>query len=439
MQAADETITFSELGLDNGVQYSEPFDGGNFTITFGGGGNDGKYYTTGAAIRIYGGGHFTVYSENVIEKIELTFGAGDGSNAITTDVGTYENGTWTGSSNSVVFTVGGTSGHRRLASLSVTYENIDEYQASLNEINSSMKLGYSYTYETNTETKNVDDTLNNSTTGVSGTNYTEWSKTVKSSAVYSGQSAGGNDSIQLRSKNSSSGIVTTTSGGKATNISVVWNNNTDSGKKLDVYGKNTAYNKATDLYNNTNKGTKIGDIVCGTSTELTITDDYSYIGLRSNDGALYLDSITISWTGEVTETTYSDSKFVISVGIDKKIEEIENVFEKGIYVEAGDTKEYYPVSELNTNDNYLYTTIGLGDLLKESNKSRASVPFTVKAYLIVNEGDDYKYSSQAKEFSVVGLIGEYLRRAALENSNEEYIELTDDEKDNLTLVKGLLS
>ena len=45
--AADETITFANLNLENGVQYTEAFDGSNFTVTFGGGGNDGKYYATG--------------------------------------------------------------------------------------------------------------------------------------------------------------------------------------------------------------------------------------------------------------------------------------------------------------------------------------------------------------------------------------------------------
>ena len=35
-------IEFAELGLENGKQYSEPFDGGDFTVVFAGGANDGK-------------------------------------------------------------------------------------------------------------------------------------------------------------------------------------------------------------------------------------------------------------------------------------------------------------------------------------------------------------------------------------------------------------
>ena len=142
----------------------------------------------------------------------------------------------------------------------------------------------------------VVDVLNREFTGVIGTNYTEWSgKTGTSGAVYAGQSAGGNESIQLRSSNSNSGIVTTTSGGKVTKVTVTWNSNTASSRTLNVYGKNTAYQAATDLYNSTRQGTLLGTIVCGTSTELTITGDFAYIGLRSSSGAMYLTEIDIVW------------------------------------------------------------------------------------------------------------------------------------------------
>ena len=140
------------------------------------------------------------------------------------------------------------------------------------------------------------DVLNRAFTGVNGTSYSSWSgKTATSSAVYAGQSAGGNDAIQLRSSNNNSGIITTTSGGKATNVVVSWNSGTTSGRTLNVYGKNSAYTAATDLYGD-NSGTLLGSIKYGTSTELTITDDYEYIGLRSSSDAMYLDEIQITWS-----------------------------------------------------------------------------------------------------------------------------------------------
>ena len=151
-------------------------------------------------------------------------------------------------------------------------------------------------------TSTTADKLTQSWTGITGTSYSNWTGiTLESSAVYAGNSAGGNSSIQLRSSNSNSGIVTTVSGGKAKKVVVEWNSNTDNARKIDIYGKNSAYSQATDLYNSTNQGTKIGTLQKGTS-ELIISDAYEYIGIRSNSGALYLTSITITWeTGGPTK------------------------------------------------------------------------------------------------------------------------------------------
>ena len=86
--------------------------------------NAPKYFNSGAAIRCYGGNYFTITTTvGNLTEIAITFGSSDGSNAITTDVGTYQNGTWTGSSNSVTFTIGGTTGNRRIAGFSITYSS----------------------------------------------------------------------------------------------------------------------------------------------------------------------------------------------------------------------------------------------------------------------------------------------------------------------------
>ena len=159
-------------------------------------------------------------------------------------------------------------------------------------------------------TATVTDVLNRTTTGISnGAGYGNWSgKTAESSAVYAGRSAGGNDAIQLRITDSNEGIITTTSGGKARKVTVVWNTSTTSGRVLNIYGKNSAYSAVTELYGN-NAGTLIGNIKYGTSTELIISDDYEYIGIRSNSGAMYLTSISIQWEtdgeGDGNATTYT--------------------------------------------------------------------------------------------------------------------------------------
>lgn len=131
------------------------------------------------------------------------------------------------------------------------------------------------------------------------TTYTDFSGvTATSDAVYAGQTAKSNKgAIQMRSKNSHSGIVSTTSGGKVLTVSVVWNAETTAKRVLDIYGSNTPYKSAADLYTNA-QGTKIGSIAkSGETTTVTVEGDYYYVGLRSNDGAMYLDSITIEWDG----------------------------------------------------------------------------------------------------------------------------------------------
>lgn len=141
----------------------------------------------------------------------------------------------------------------------------------------------------------VEDKLVSSLFTATNTTYKDFTGvTVLSNAVYAGNTSYNNNGISLRDTRPS-GIVSTTSGGKVKSVVVEWISNTTSGRTIDVYGKNTAYSTAADLYNTNSQGTKIGTIVYGTSTELTISDDYQYIGLRSNKGALYVSSITISW------------------------------------------------------------------------------------------------------------------------------------------------
>ena len=156
----------------------------------------------------------------------------------------------------------------------------------------------------------VTDEITYSLVGVTGTSYANWEgKISNSSAVYAGNSAGGNNSIQLRSKDSNSGIVTTSSGGKAKSIQITWNSNTQAGRKVTIYGKNSAYTAASDLYNTSNQGTQIGEIAYDNENILTLSGNYTHIGIRSASGALYIDKITITWEtdggGTPDPTTYS--------------------------------------------------------------------------------------------------------------------------------------
>lgn len=162
--------------------------------------------------------------------------------------------------------------------------------------------------------KDIIDEITLTTTGItSGTStYTDWTATGEKSGVsYSGKSAGSNASVQLRSDTKNdiySGIVSTTTKGKLKKISVDWNSETVVGRQLDIYGSNTPYTATSVLYGN-NKGTLLGSIKKGTSTELVVEGEYTYIGLRSNDGAMYLSAINITW--EVEDDTPALPKDVL--------------------------------------------------------------------------------------------------------------------------------
>jgi uncharacterized protein YjdB len=118
------TIVFGDLELENGVQYTSPFDGGDFTVTFAGGGNDGKYYTSGSGIRVYGDGTMTIAAKSgTLTSITVTFsGTYKPESGEVVDVGSYdaETGVWTGSANEVTFTRPSGSGHWRVQKIEAT-------------------------------------------------------------------------------------------------------------------------------------------------------------------------------------------------------------------------------------------------------------------------------------------------------------------------------
>ena len=150
------------------------------------------------------------------------------------------------------------------------------------------------------------DELTLTTTGVSGNSYSSWTNKQAidgSEAVYSGCNAGGNSSIQLNATSGTSyrGIISTTSGGKLKKVTIEWNNATSNGRSVTVYGSNSAYTTMSDF--NSSKGTALGSITKNTSTELTITDDYTYVGFYATS-AIYMNAITIDW--ETTGKIYSD-------------------------------------------------------------------------------------------------------------------------------------
>lgn len=170
------------------------------------------------------------------------------------------------------------------------------------------------TFTAGTGTKKTDN-ITRAVTGITNgaTTYSNWSnKTVTggSSAVYAGNSAGNYNTVQIRSNNSNSGVVSTTSGGAISKVTLTWNSNTPNSetlvRKVEVYGSNSAYTQAIDLYDDGKKGTLLGTITRHLNeTEVTVSGNYAYIGIRSNDATIYLDNIAIEWVSGSLDT-YSE-------------------------------------------------------------------------------------------------------------------------------------
>ena len=126
-------------------------------------------------------------------------------------------------------------------------------------------------------------------------NYTDFKDVSSTSGIkYAGNSASDGSNIQLRSKNSHSGIVSTTAKRILTKVEVEWGTGNTSSRTIDIYGYNTAFNDATELYDT--KAVKLGSIgTSSTSFEVPAGTKYAYVGVRSNSDAIYLASISFTW------------------------------------------------------------------------------------------------------------------------------------------------
>lgn len=143
-------------------------------------------------------------------------------------------------------------------------------------------------------------------------------KTFESGAIYGGcaMMSKSQTTIQLRSDKSNSGIVTTATAteGSLTMITVQWNKGTAAGRSIDIYGSNTPYASAADLYEASTQGTLIGSLQMG-ETELVVEGDYQYFGIRSRSGALYLDEIQVTWGNVVVEERVEAPTFSVAGGL----------------------------------------------------------------------------------------------------------------------------
>ncbi|MBR6346642.1 MAG: hypothetical protein IKR69_04560 [Bacteroidales bacterium] len=121
-------------GITNGNAPSAPITIGDATFSFGGGGNNGKYYDVGSGFRIYGGGSLKIESPLKIVKIEYLFAPKENNNTYMPDATDVVDGgtltidaenskaVWAGSANAVTITRPSGSGQWRVKEVAVTYD-----------------------------------------------------------------------------------------------------------------------------------------------------------------------------------------------------------------------------------------------------------------------------------------------------------------------------
>lgn len=160
----------------------------------------------------------------------------------------------------------------------------------------------------------VTDELTATILNVSTKSYQKFAtKTLSSGASYDGAAfidSNNPKGIQIKAKKDTkgfyTGIITSASSGTIKSITI--NFNSANSNTLGIYGKNTAYTTADDLF-----GSAAGELiknVDNSKTAVTITPDkaYKFIGFKSNKGTIYIDKITIVWekaaTTPATTTTF---------------------------------------------------------------------------------------------------------------------------------------
>lgn len=129
------------------------------------------------------------------------------------------------------------------------------------------------------------------------TTYEDHTVVTSDGTTYKAQCASKNG-IQIRSNNENSGIVGQKNGAHCVSIKVTFDSNTYDKRTLDIYASNTAFN-ISDMYGTTvTKVSSMNYDQSVTSTHVqtyTFTSNYSCIGIRSNNSAIYITSIEIIW------------------------------------------------------------------------------------------------------------------------------------------------
>lgn len=293
-------------GADGAINVSGvKFTSGDVTVSFDvpSGKTDTRLYLykNATELRLYKETSMTVaVPSGVITGIEFEVSYDDNINA-TPSAGTITTGkptTWTGEAQSVTFSWTATS---KINKMTVTYKS----EGGDTPNPPTPPTGDEKTDVLSTSSLNIPTGKPESGFGT----YQDFTYTsTATGAGYLAQACGNPNSgesypeaIQLRSKNDNSGIVVTKSAGTVKAVTVKWNDLTADGRTLDIYGSHTAYTAPAELYAEATAGTKLGTLAKGETT-FTLSEAYEYVGMRSTNGALYLDNVEITWVTEGGDT-----------------------------------------------------------------------------------------------------------------------------------------
>ena len=290
-----ETIDFSKQGYANAYEV-ESYTGQYCNITFSKGTNTNapKYYTTGTAVRCYGGNTITIASENLkIKKVVFTFGSDDGTNTITANTGSFATDTWTGSANSVKFTIGGSTGNRRIQKIVITYDEPDPAIIASNPAAvaynaTSATISYELLVLTGTVTATTDAEW---ITAIDCNTEGEVILTLTENATYTARTA----NVTLSKEGAEDKVVTVTQNGKP---------------KPSLTLTNATINVDADVTTATIKysyANLVGDVTATTTAEWIKSIDYSTLGqvvvtFDANTGDARSAQIAISSTDATNVT-----------------------------------------------------------------------------------------------------------------------------------------
>ena len=218
---------------------------------------------------------------------------------------------WTGTENAAAYRVtytpeGGEATSVTIADEAITLEGLDygtTYSYSVTALanlyfnqHSTPTAGTAFTTGAQPAGMKI-DVITVAQTSATSTKYADFSGlALNSLARYAGKNAKGNGVIQLNSTKPY-GIWSTVSGGYVRSVTVTLLAGT--ANTLDIYAKNSAY-ASEDLYTSAaTKGTKVGSVTASTGEsvrqKIVFSDNYNYVGIRSSDGAIYVEEIRIEW------------------------------------------------------------------------------------------------------------------------------------------------